>query len=1250
MDITVLPYSWFELEENEKYSILIWCYNQENKLTLIRIEDWEPYFHYQIKDIDNISKELASEIATYISKIIKNDVSYDIERKRELYTAEGIERDLLKLSFKTINNMQHCINYINKVGFITIGSKKCNVIPIEYYMPGKGKTISQIDKLIKEINITHSCWIDINNIIEIEEKISDCDKEYIISWKNIKKSNYEGISYPSWLFFDIETYSNKINTKPKANKPKDVIFMNAISYAEWINNKYEEKTIIQIIKGICKKIEIENVEIKMYDNELELIDDFCLIIKKFRPAIISGFNIFGYDLKYIDARYKGMYLKDTWLNISKLKNFNGCIFIPEEYKNSGTYAPIDVSRIINPGTIYIDIFTFVRRNANLRANSLNETLKYYLDEEKVDFNYKLLFMVYMITQNIDWKKDKNKEQLNKLYKKLIKKTNKLLKTNYDSDAKFRKLNEEEKINIAESVMTMACNYNKGDVSRLLRITEKTNLFVWQMEESNIMKVSIQDVHTRLQGIKVFAFLYNFMHKCKVYFNEANIEKVKVKGGNVYEVNEVIGLHDDVVVLDFAGLYPSIMRAYNIDYTTLVTDDTVNNDKCYIFEWEDEYGKHKTRWLKENIRRGILPMILDDLAIERKKMKNIAKKYADEGNNTMNIIYDKRQNAIKVLMNSAYGLISRGEGGTPLSAGGATVTYIGRREQKNCEEFFKEKGGKTIYGDSVTGDTPILIKINGKIEFITIEVLYSVNKLQEKLSLDNKKYKIPENIEVWSDNGFTKIKYIMKHKYQRKLYRILTDTGVIDVTEDHSLLDKEGNKIKPCDINIGDELMHNDLPIINKKYFPTDLAYAYGFFFAEGSCRIYNCNYGKKCIWTCSNQDISILEKVGNILTKYEKNNTFIILDTMKSSNTYKLSVFGKVKKLVEKWRKMFYDKDKNKIIPQCILKSCLDAKKSFLEGYYENNGINNFACKGKIGSAGLSYLCHCIDKKISINIDMYQPNIFYMSDCKTYGRNANIVKEIIDITQLEKYQNCYVYDLETENHHFSAGIGKLVISNTDSIMTKFPNINRKEIFEKMKEYLPEINSKFKYPMSLEMEKILRKMLLLTPKVYCYIKMDEKNRDEILFKNFEKKGVTFKDANACIFIQEVYNEVVKKFILGEKREDIENFIKNEAKKIKRDEIPLEELSMIIGYTGKNYKNNCKQKQFFNRLIEEGEQLIKGTKYEYYYVKVDNKKAKVGDMCYTAEQIKKYDLELNRSRYIDVLYHKCNTLIDKIFPDI
>ena len=70
----------------------------------------------------------------------------------------------------------------------------------------------------------------------------------------------------------------------------------------------------------------------------------------------------------------------------------------------------------------------------------------------------------------------------------------------------------------------------------------------------------------------------------------------------------------------------------------------------------------------------------------------------------------------------------------------------------------------------------------------------------------------EYVETWSDKGWTTLKRVIRHNLasHKKMFRIVTKTGFVDVTDDHSLLLENGKEISPRDIKIGTKLMHNDV--------------------------------------------------------------------------------------------------------------------------------------------------------------------------------------------------------------------------------------------------------------------------------------------------------------------------------------------------------------------------------------------------------------------------------------------------------
>ena len=129
--------------------------------------------------------------------------------------------------------------------------------------------------------------------------------------------------------------------------------------------------------------------------------------------------------------------------------------------------------------------------------------------------------------------------------------------------------------------------------------------------------------------------------------------------------------------------------------------------------------------------------------------------------------------------------------------------------------------QVVYGDSVTGDTPLLLKRDGLVSIETIESIFDISKAQEypgfkmfDQTIRFEKEFSTTDYQIWSDDGWVDIKRVIRHRCDKRIHRVLTHTGCIDVTEDHSLITQDKEPIKPKDLQVGDTLLHS---------FPTEFA-------------------------------------------------------------------------------------------------------------------------------------------------------------------------------------------------------------------------------------------------------------------------------------------------------------------------------------------------------------------------------------------------------------------------------------------
>ena len=204
---------------------------------------------------------------------------------------------------------------------------------------------------------------------------------------------------------------------------------------------------------------------------------------------------------------------------------------------------------------------------------------------------------------------------------------------------------------------------------------------------------------------------------------------------------------------------------------------------------------------------------------------------------MKNILDKRQLGYKITANSLYGqcgaktstFYEQDVAASTTATGRLMITYAKRiiEEVYQNREYQTENHGTVltkaeyIYGDSVTDYTPVNIRVKGKIIICKISELanrYGENKWIrcKEDGKQEKEYCELDNLESWTDQGWTKLERVIRHILapNKKIIRVLTHTAVVDVTDDHSLLSLNGKEITPKECNIGTELLHKTLDFNN----------------------------------------------------------------------------------------------------------------------------------------------------------------------------------------------------------------------------------------------------------------------------------------------------------------------------------------------------------------------------------------------------------------------------------------------------
>ena len=799
---------------------------------------------------------------------------------------------------------------------------------------------------------------------------------------------------------------------------------------------------------------------------------FADILGKFYPEYKLAFNNFGFDDKFICERINQSHYRqfDLFANMAlpmpyahifpEKRKMIDTLFVETKIKLDGVFDMGDVKKRIHfPGTINIDMMSALKKmnpkDDMLASHGLRSYLERYNLPNKLDISVQ--------------------------------------------DMNFAYENEDAELMMATAdycvVDSISCN----------RLEQKVSLIASYHATAHLALCSISDAFIRAGGMKVKAVIYCIGKRMQCNYTE-NPKKVAVAGKfpGAVVFAPLKGLYNDqpTIALDFASLYPSIMRALWISSETYL--DSPEKAKAlkeegydvfpFKLDWKYPVKDEETNVVTQHtvdkkvyyVRkhpdgtdcRGVYPTCLEFLGTTRKlykkKMASAGKKIAklqhkkkdlDEEDPELEeemkeaIIeeksYNQKQLATKVVMNTLYGALGMKAFSLYNVYLASTITLFGRKALTASSDISIKKGYTRLYGDSVTGNTPLIIKLDDQIMTTRIDELVS-DDLWENRG-DGKEYVDFDNLEVWEVNRFIKVNQLIRHKTDKPIVRINTHTGVVDTTTDHSLIDHNNQKIKPVDVkvdetrllrtsfdNLLDELNEHDDTTITP-----ELAYCWGMFMAEGSCGVYpNAIYGIKYSWVINNADLDVLEECKSKLDFETK-----ILDTLASSGCYKLvPCDGHLKPHVLKYRKLFYNDHKEKLVPPIILHSSKPVCEEFLRGFFDGDGCqkdkakigcSRFDQKGQETALGLWLLVKkCGYKNISVNTREDKVNIFRLSYTdKIQRKQADIVKKKYNLHNTTDY----VYDLSTETHRFHAGVGEIVVHNTDSVFL----LPKKEEFEGM---------------------------------------------------------------------------------------------------------------------------------------------------------------------------------------------------------
>lgn len=512
--------------------------------------------------------------------------------------------------------------------------------------------IQYLLRLMIDRKITGMSWLTAPagkyELVTAKQRISNCQFELTINYDDLISHKPEGVYLESAplriLSFDIECAGRK-GIFPEPEHDSVIQIANVVSKigdsVPFIRNVFTVKSCSPIVGS----------EIFSSETEEEMLMNWKDFVTKADPDVIIGYNTANFDLPYLINRAAA-------LKLEKFPYFGRLTSTKQEIKDSvfssRAYGTRE-SKVINiEGRMQLDLLQFIQREFKLRSYTLNAVSSHFLGEQKEDVHHSIITDLQ----------------------------------NGDSETRRR-----------------LAVYCLKDAFLPLRLMEKLMCLVNYTEMARVTGVPFSFLLSRGQQIKVISQLFR---KCL----DLNIVIPNMKSENTneeYEGATVIepsrGYYDvPIATLDFASLYPSIMMAHNLCYTTLLNKKTI--DTLGLKDGED-YTKtpNGDYFANQKLRKGILPTILQELLDARKQAKRDMKNETDPFKKQ---VLNGRQLALKISANSVYGFTGATIGKLPCLAISSSVTAFGREmieATKNAvQEKYSIKNGfpydsKVIYGDT-----------------------------------------------------------------------------------------------------------------------------------------------------------------------------------------------------------------------------------------------------------------------------------------------------------------------------------------------------------------------------------------------------------------------------------------------------------------------------------------------------------------------------------------------------------------------
>lgn len=430
-------------------------------------------------------------------------------------------------------------------------------------------------RLMSKQNIKYTQWITVKGrSVPFTSKKYRVMKqpvhEYIVDFTTMKQvdeiQSAKWFVYPKLFSWDGEMYSKNHKQMPGFKRPHDALYMISVVF-QYMEHAETQKKVC-LVYGECG--DIPGVEVIKFETEKDLLLAFCHIFNYFDPDLAINYNGSSFDYPYLIGRFErnNIAVEDI-PSTGRLLRKKSSIY-EMNWSSSGA-GKNNMTLLKHEGRVPVDMLTNIRRLYKLRQYTLQFVGMKYIGEGKNDVKAKDMFKIY------EDSRDKNEGVLVK---------------DVDENGKPR-----------ERILTMTdvAAYCVQDSILPIKLFDNRKIWYHLSSLSSAAGVSMLELFTRGEQIRCYSNIADECYKQGIVLSNPQYFDYYFKGGFVGKPKP--GVYKYVFTLDFASLYPSIMRAYNISIDAIIKiEDWAKFDpddyEINYFEQEEPFDFVSTSYRKD----------------------------------------------------------------------------------------------------------------------------------------------------------------------------------------------------------------------------------------------------------------------------------------------------------------------------------------------------------------------------------------------------------------------------------------------------------------------------------------------------------------------------------------------------------------------------------------------------------------------------------------------------------------------------